>query len=277
MSLHNNLLVRLRANTTPLSKKLRLVADYVLDNAHDVQFQTITELARNSQTSEATVVRLCRDMGYKGYSDFRMALAVDLSQNPREKQVEMEGDICHVSAQRAVASLQDTAQIIDRKALERVCELVHKSSYISCVGVGASSIVGRYLTFRLLRIGKKVNMYEDTHLAAMNAVRSTEGDLWFAVSSSGSTKEVVHAVRQTHERNVPVVSITNITHSALSSISTESLIAARPEGPLTGGAFASKVGALLLVDVLVNTLLEQYPEYKESVVETAEVVMPLML
>jgi DNA-binding MurR/RpiR family transcriptional regulator len=204
-----------------------------------------------------------------------MALAVDLSQNPREKQVEMEGGICHVSAQRAaVASLQDTARIIDRKALERMCELVHKSSYISCVGVGASSIVGRYLTFRLLRIGKKVNMYEDTHLAAMNAVRSTGGDLWFAVSSSGSTKEVVHAIRQTHERNVPVVSITNITHSALSSISTESLIAARPEGPLTGGAFASKVGALLLVDVLVNTLLEQHPEYKESVVETAEVVIP---
>lgn len=277
MSLPKNLLVRLRANTEPLSKKLRLVADYVLDNAHDVQFQTITDLARNSQTSEATVVRLCRDMGYKGYSDFRMALAVDLSQNPREKQVEMEGDICHISAQSAVASLQDTAQIIDRKALKRVCNLVHESQYISCVGVGASSIVGRYLAFRLLRIGKKVTMFEDTHLAAMSAVRSTQGDLWFAISSSGSTKEVVHAVRQAHQRDTPVISLTNITHSALSSISTESLIAARPEGPLTGGAFASKVGALLLVDVLVNTLLEQYPEYAESVVDTAEVVMPLMI
>ncbi|EHZ7360377.1 MurR/RpiR family transcriptional regulator, partial [Vibrio vulnificus] len=54
------------------------------------------------------------------------------------------------------------------------------------------------------------------------------------------------------------------------------LVAARPEGPLTGGAFASKVGALLLVDVLVNSLLESYPEYKDSVQETAEVVIPLM-
>ncbi|WP_367989287.1 MurR/RpiR family transcriptional regulator [Vibrio sp. NTOU-M3] len=276
MSSRKNLLVRLRSNIEPLSKKLRIVADYILENANDVQFQTITDLARNTETSEATVVRLCRDLGYKGYSDFRMALAVDLSQNAGQQAQNIEGDICEVSAQSAVASLQDTAKLIDRKSLQRICELVHNASYISCLGIGASSIVGRYLAYRLLRIGKKVTMFEDTHMAAMNAVKSSEGDLWFVVSSSGSTKEVLHAATQASKRNTPVVALTNISHSPLTSVSTELLVAARPEGPLTGGAFASKVGALLLVDVLVNNLLEQYPQYSEAVVETAEVVMPLM-
>tara|TARA_Y100001956_G_scaffold47083_1_gene45781 strand:+ start:50 stop:994 length:945 start_codon:yes stop_codon:yes gene_type:complete len=271
-----NLLVRLRSNIEPLSKKLRLVADYVLENAHDVQFQTITDLARNTQTSEATVVRLCRDMGYKGYSDFRMALAVDLSQTASQNQTPVEGDICDISAQSAVDSLQDTAKLIDRKSLARICELVHNARFIGCVGVGASSIVGRYLAYRLVRIGKKAIMYEDTHLAAMSAGRSDSGDMWFSVSSSGSTKEVIHAATQAHRRGVPVVSLTNISHSPLSAISDELLVAARPEGPLTGGAFASKVGALLLVDALINTLLDSYPEYTESVMETAEVVLPLM-
>nr|MBF4237641.1 MurR/RpiR family transcriptional regulator [Vibrio anguillarum] len=59
MNLPKNLLVRLRSNIEPLSKKLRLVADYVMENAHDVQYQTITDLARNTKTSEATVLRLC--------------------------------------------------------------------------------------------------------------------------------------------------------------------------------------------------------------------------
>ncbi|MCZ4293497.1 MurR/RpiR family transcriptional regulator [Vibrio sinaloensis] len=276
MNSPKNLMVRLRSNIEPLSKKLRLVADYVLENAHDVQFQTITELARNTQTSEATVVRLCRDMGYKGYSDFRMALAVDLSQTASQNQPQMEGDICDISAQSAVDSLQDTAKLIDRKSLSRICELVHNAQFIGCVGVGASSIVGRYLAYRLVRIGKKAIMYEDTHLAAMSAGRSSAGDLWFSVSSSGSTKEVIHAASQAHRRNVPVVSLTNISHSPLSAISDELLVAARPEGPLTGGAFASKVGALLLVDALINTLIDSYPEYTESVLETAEVVLPLM-
>lgn len=276
MNLPKNLLVRLRSNIEPLSKKLRLVADYVLENAHDVQYQTITDLARNTKTSEATVVRLCRDMGYKGYSDFRMALAVDLSQSVNNSQPKIDGDICDVSAQSAVESLLDTAKLIDRNSLKRICELIHKAQFIGCVGVGASSIVGRYLAYRLVRIGKKAIMYEDTHLAAMSARRSTNGDIWFSVSSSGTTKEVIHAASQAHKRGVPVVSLTNISHSPLSSISDEMLVAARPEGPLTGGAFSSKVGALLLVDALINTLLDIYPEYSESVFETAEVVLPLM-
>ncbi|EEN98441.1 sialic acid utilization regulator RpiR family [Vibrio cholerae 12129(1)] len=271
-----NLMVRLRSNTEPLSKKLRVVADYVLENAHEVQYQTITDLAFNTKTSEATVVRLCRDLGYKGYSDFRMALAVDLSQSANQSQPKMDGDICEVSAQSAVDSLMDTAKLIDRAALNRICELVHGAKFIGCVGVGASSIVGRYLAYRLVRIGKKAIMYEDTHLAAMSAGQSVVGDAWFAISSSGSTKEVVHAVTQAHQRGVPVVSLTNISHSPLSSISDEMLVAARPEGPLTGGAFSSKVGALLLVDVLINTLLDVYPEYSASVFGTAEVVLPLM-
>ncbi|ACQ60761.1 transcriptional regulator [Vibrio cholerae] len=271
-----NLMVRLRSNTEPLSKKLRVVADYVLENAHEVQYQTITDLAFNTKTSEATVVRLCRDLGYKGYSDFRMALAVDLSQSANQSQPKMDGDICEVSAQSAVDSLMDTAKLIDRAALNRICELVHGAKFIGCVGVGASSIVGRYLAYRLVRIGKKAIMYEDTHLAAMSAGQSVVGDAWFAISSSGSTKEVVHAATQAHQRGVPVVSLTNISHSPLSSISDEMLVAARPEGPLTGGAFSSKVGALLLVDVLINTLLDVYPEYSASVFGTAEVILPLM-
>ncbi|EPM6003189.1 MurR/RpiR family transcriptional regulator [Vibrio cholerae] len=276
MNLPKNLMVRLRSNTEPLSKKLRVVADYVLENAHEVQYQTITDLAFNTKTSEATVVRLCRDLGYKGYSDFRMALAVDLSQSANQSQPKMDGDICEVSAQSAVDSLMDTAKLIDRAALNRICELVHGAKFIGCVGVGASSIVGRYLAYRLVRIGKKAIMYEDTHLAAMSAGQSVVGDAWFAISSSGSTKEVVHAATQAHQRGVPVVSLTNISHSPLSSISDEMLVAARPEVPLTGGAFSSKVGALLLVDVLINTLLDVYPEYSASVFGTAEVVLPLM-
>ncbi|EJL6827338.1 MurR/RpiR family transcriptional regulator, partial [Vibrio cholerae] len=274
MNLPKNLMVRLRSNTEPLSKKLRVVADYVLENAHEVQYQTITDLAFNTKTSEATVVRLCRDLGYKGYSDFRMALAVDLSQSANQSQPKMDGDICEVSAQSAVDSLMDTAKLIDRAALNRICELVHGAKFIGCVGVGASSIVGRYLAYRLVRIGKKAIMYEDTHLAAMSAGQSVVGDAWFAISSSGSTKEVVHAATQAHQRGVPVVSLTNISHSPLSSISDEMLVAARPEGPLTGGAFSSKVGALLLVDVLINTLLDVYPEYSASVFGTAEVILP---
>ncbi|WP_446488513.1 MurR/RpiR family transcriptional regulator [Enterobacter hormaechei] len=41
-------------------------------------YLTITELAKESKTSEASVTRLCRNLGCKGYTEFKMALALDV-------------------------------------------------------------------------------------------------------------------------------------------------------------------------------------------------------
>lgn len=275
-----NLLSRLRYGMEGYSPKLKKVADFIVSNADSAQYLTITELARDTTTSEATVIRLCRDLGFKGYSDFRMGLAIELSQPRSQKANEPlneNADRIDSATQSAITSLQDTSTLIDRKQIDRICQMIHEADNIHCVGVGASSIVGRYLSFRLTRIGKCSTMFEDTHIAAMRAIKSKTSDLWFAISSSGSTKDVVYAATRAKSQQSPVVSLTNIRHSPLSVTSDEVLVAARPEGPLTGGAFASKVSALLLVDVLINQLVAEYEEYAESVKDTAEVTMAFMV
>ncbi|WP_000992263.1 MurR/RpiR family transcriptional regulator [Vibrio cholerae] len=275
-----NLLSRLRYCMEGYSPKLKTVADFIVSNADSAQYLTITELARDTMTSEATVIRLCRDLGFKGYSDFRMALAIEISQPQFTKNNDVpkeDGDRIDDATQSAITSLQDTSILIDRKQINRICQMIHQADNIHCVGVGASSIVGRYLSFRLTRIGKSSTMFEDTHIAAMRAVKSTPSDLWFAISSSGSTKDVVYVATRAKKQQSPVVSLTNIRHSPLSVTSDEVMVAARPEGPLTGGAFASKVSALLLVDILINQLVAEHAEYAESVKDTAEVTMAFMV
>jgi DNA-binding MurR/RpiR family transcriptional regulator len=209
-----------------------------------------------------------------------MGLAIELSQPRAQKANEPlneNADRIDSATQSAITSLQDTSTLIDRKQIDRICQMIHEADNIHCVGVEASSILGRYLSFRLTRIGKCSTMFEDTHIAAMRAVKSKTSDLWFAISSSGSTKDVVYAATRAKSQQSPVVSLTNIRHSPLSVTSDEVLVAARPEGPLTGGAFASKVSALLLVDVLINQLVAEYEEYAESVKDTAEVTMAFMV
>lgn len=275
-----NLLSRLRYGMEGYSPKLKNVATYIVTNADGAQYLTITELARETMTSEATVIRLCRDLGFKGYSDFRMALAIEISQPQAVKNNETPKeniDRIDSATQNAITSLQDTCALIDRQQVDRICRMIHQADNIYCVGVGASSIVGRYLSFRLTRIGKNSTMFEDTHIAAMRAVKSKPGSLWFAISSSGSTKDVVYCATKAKSQQSPVICLTNIRHSPLSLTSDEVLVAARPEGPLTGGAFASKVSALLLVDIVINQLVAEYEEYAESIKNTAEVTMAFMV
>ncbi len=44
----------------------RKVAQYVLEAADKVIYQSISELAENAATSEPTVLRFCRALGFKG-------------------------------------------------------------------------------------------------------------------------------------------------------------------------------------------------------------------
>ncbi|MDH4268670.1 MAG: MurR/RpiR family transcriptional regulator, partial [Deltaproteobacteria bacterium] len=54
------------------------VAQYVLTRPAKVIYQSISELAENAGTSEPTVIRFCRALGFSGFQDLKIQLAQDL-------------------------------------------------------------------------------------------------------------------------------------------------------------------------------------------------------
>lgn len=78
MSENENLLLRLRQGVSGYSPTQQKLGEFVLGDPAKVLYLTITELARESETSEASVTRLCRTLGCKGYNEFKMALALDI-------------------------------------------------------------------------------------------------------------------------------------------------------------------------------------------------------
>lgn len=54
------------------------VADFVMTNPHRAVEFNVSELAKASGVSDATVVRVCHHIGYTGYHQFRIALSRDL-------------------------------------------------------------------------------------------------------------------------------------------------------------------------------------------------------
>jgi DNA-binding MurR/RpiR family transcriptional regulator len=75
-------LAQLRSVQSSLTPVLERIAAYALSHPHKVIYHTVTELAEASGTSEASVIRFCRDLGYAGFQDFKLALAVDLASHP---------------------------------------------------------------------------------------------------------------------------------------------------------------------------------------------------
>ena len=274
MSENENLLLRLRQGVDGYSRTQQKLGEFVLSDPAKVVYLTITELARESDTSEASVTRLCRTLGCKGYNEFKMALALDLQQG---LPVEHSGDEIDNVVNESVQALQDTAKLLDRTLLESAALALHQAQSVQIYGVAASAILGEYLHYKLLRLGKPAQLLSDMHRAAMNATTLSKDSLVVAISSSGSTRDLLHVVKLARKQGVRVLALSNTPRSPLASLSDIQLVAAKPEGPLSAGALNAKVGVMLLVELLTTSLIALDEKYSDVSQQTASATLPLLL
>ena len=274
MSDHENLLLKLRQEASGYSPTQQNLGEFVLSDPARVLYLTITELARESHTSEASVTRLCRTLGCKGYNEFKMALALDIQQGQPARQA---GDEIDNVVDESVQALQDTARLLDRTLLEKAALALHQAQSVQIYGVAASAILGEYLHYKLLRLGKPAQLFSDMHRAAMNATTLSSETLVVAISSSGSTRDLLHVVKLARKRGVKVLALSNTPRSPLASMSDMQLVAAKPEGPLSAGALNAKVGVMLLVELLTTSMIALDGRYGDVSQQTASATLPLLL
>ncbi|ARB86420.2 MULTISPECIES: MurR/RpiR family transcriptional regulator [Yersinia] len=270
-----NLLLRLRQDLAGYSPTLQKLGNFVIEESSRVIYFTITELARESGTSEASVTRLCRHLGCKGYTEFKMILALCVQQS----QPEIASNLSTTEnlVEESVQALRDTGALLDHQALQQAAQALHQAETVQIYGVAASAIIGDFLQYKLLRVGKPALLFSDMHRAAMNASSLGLNDMLIAISSSGSTKDILHAVTLAKQRQARVIVISNTQRSPLAKLADTLLVAAKPEGPLNAGTLPAKVGAMLLVEFIVAELTKRDPAYSQSIQDTASATFPLLL
>ncbi|HHQ4555176.1 TPA: MurR/RpiR family transcriptional regulator [Aeromonas veronii] len=270
-------LLLLRHQLATYSQTLQRLGQFVLEQPQRVLYLTITELARESGTSEASVTRLCRGVGCRGYTEFKMALALETQQEQASQPQASATSAFSTLIEESVAALRDTGALVSQQALLQSAELLEKARQIQIYGVAASAIVGEYLAYRLLRMGISAQQFSDMHRAAMNATSLKPGDVVIAVSSSGSTKDLLHAVQRGKEHGASIIVLSNTSRSPLATQADQLLVAAKPEGPLTAGSFHSKISAMLVIELLSQQLLENRPELAGAISDSAKATLPWLI
>src|SRR5215217_4371031 len=78
-TMQSALIANIRSAAPNMTPALARVADHVLGNAQAVLYQSITELAEEASSSEASVMRFCRELGFTGFQNFKLMLAQELA------------------------------------------------------------------------------------------------------------------------------------------------------------------------------------------------------
>lgn len=270
--MHNALIANIRSAAPNMTPALTKIADYVVSNPQAVLYQSITELGEEANSSEASVMRFCRELGFTGFQNFKLILAQELASQGAANAPQGEADSVQSLVETAKVALDETERLLDRDVLGVVAKEVLAASSIEIFGVAASAITAQYLEYKLTRLGLRARAVADAHLATMIAETSNKSVIHILVSSSGSTIDTVRVAELAHSRGARTIIITNRSKSPLAATSDHVLLASWPETPLTGGAFPSKISQLLIVDALVAHITEADPARIETIKDTASSV-----
>jgi RpiR family carbohydrate utilization transcriptional regulator len=255
-------LIRLRGLYPSLKTALRKVADVILRQPEMAIYASVNEVAAVAAVSEATVMRFCRILGFKGFQDFKIALAREMViPSPRlheEAGSEAEDEVAVVRKvfQTNGVALQDTLEILDIEAMKEAAQLLLTARQIMVVGVGGSGPAVAYAGNRFLLLGLKALRCTDFYLMLTAAAMLSRGDVVLAISNLGTTREILETAGIAREKGARVMCITNNSLSPLARISNPVLVTAAREVTLPEEAVASLLCQISILDALFALISE---------------------
>ncbi|WP_128254411.1 MurR/RpiR family transcriptional regulator [Falsirhodobacter deserti] len=207
-SVPTDVLDLLQGSMDALPNALSRIAKYVLEHPEMVIHQSVTELGSFSGSGEASVVRLCRSLGFKGYRDFKMALAVELGRPQTPPPGLSSGGAYDTIRDAFERSISDAARSMDGKELALVATLLLRSRRIDIYGAGLSSMAADMLTYRLQRLNLPAFSFRDAHIAHEVAHGLDAGCVAIAFSLSGLTEDTVKFLRSARHARARAIAIT---------------------------------------------------------------------
>lgn len=273
MSQPPNPVAAIRGVLPSLTPAAQAIAKLILEDPGVIVRSTITEFSAVSGTSEATIVRTARALGFTGYSQMRFSLAAAVAREKPERLVPGDlgpddplTDVIAKVARAESEALDDTAAQLDPTQLGEVVTAIAEARRVDVYGVAASGLVATDMSQKLLRIGLSSHPFSDAHLALTSAALLREGDVVVAISCSGETPDVLVPARTAKEAGAMTVAITNNPRSSLAELADHTLVSAGRETAFRPGALASRISQLLIVDCLFVGLAQRTYETADAAI-----------
>jgi RpiR family carbohydrate utilization transcriptional regulator len=271
-------LIRLRGLYPSLKTALQKVADVILRQPEMAIYASVNEVAAACGVSEATVMRFCRILGFRGFQDFKISLARELvlpAPRPQEEVTDKDdpANIVRKVFQAKRAALQDTLEVMEIEGINAAGQLLLNSRQVVVIGIGGSGTAVAHAGARFLLLGLKAQIYTDFHFMLMAAALLTRNDAVLAVSNSGTTRETVETVRAARETGAKIVAITNNSLSPLSRESDLVLATAARDTSLPEEADGSLICQISLIDALFFLMFQARPEQSRKILGRMEQIL----
>lgn len=261
MSVSNKII----AKRSQLSQSGRLVADWIVENAAKAAYMTSQEVAQEAQVSQSTIVKFTQRLGFKGYSEFKLALSEDIGRKQAVASTPLHSGIfaddpLAVIAQKLIKAKTDamiqTTNALSFDACNQAAQWLSDARTVQIVGIGGSALTAKDLGYKLLKLGITALTEQDSHVQIAVARTLTEKDVQIAISFSGERKEILVAAEAAKEQGAKVIALSSPNKSKLRHIADITFDTIADEVENRSSAIASRSAQNVITDLLFIYLVQ---------------------
>ncbi|PGH77970.1 RpiR family transcriptional regulator [Bacillus thuringiensis] len=266
-----NVLLKIESLLQQLPKSERKVAQYILKHPQEVIRMTIHELATRANASSSAVTRFCRSIEIASFSELKVSLSSHIARPEKKGFYDIEPNEAITAIKDKIVSnsvqvIQETALYLDEFVLDKIVETMRSADVIYVYGVGASWLVAEDITQKWLRLGKIVSANQDAHITATALAASTKNCVFFSISNSGETEEVLRLIDIAKEAGVQTIGLSRFGNNRLTDKVDMSLHHVHaPEAKFRSAATSSLFAQFLTINIIFYAYASKY--YVENIKE----------
>lgn len=207
-----------------LSKRLRQIAEFALQNPNEIAIESIAVIAQHAGVQPSALIRFAKAFGFEGFSDLQRIFQQRLresrpsySERIAAMREELHGQSDHGPqailtrfAEANIAALQHLCEETKASDLDRAVQILRKAETIYLVAQRRSFPLAAYLYYALSKIGRRANLIDAIGgMDQEQRLLMEPRDALVAITYADYTPRVVETVAFAAQRKVPVVGITD--------------------------------------------------------------------
>ncbi len=200
-----------------LTNQEQAVADYIVENPSQILSMTMADLSLASYTSDATIIRLCKKLGFRGFTDFKYYFASqyhDILDNQKINESEFLAnklafrdlnDLYPNSIKKAIDQTKDN---ISLSQLNKIASNIFESKKILFYGLNTSYSIADVYSKRFSELGLDVIAETNFNFHLLSYLYTNKIPSYaILISMSGKNTMMVETAHKLKELGIPFLAI----------------------------------------------------------------------
>lgn len=276
------IIIKLNAMKNQLTSIEKKIAEYILEDPERIKNLTTYEIAQNCDTSQASIVRFSKKLGFSGFPDFKLSLSQDIGNRKAESHVNIMHEelkstdsfeiIGKKVATENTRAVNNTYEITDFNELEKAVQAINSARKIMLAGVGFSGIVARDLYFKLMELGKVASFENDSHMQLSYLSTMNENDILFVISHSGKTLELFNLAKVAKNKGIKIITLTSVANNPIRELGDIRLSTVEMKSDFRATALSPRISQLTVIDMIYIKLMLENENLQDYIFNAIELV-----